>query len=300
MIDGLHPSPRFTDMLWIGLVRAVRRVISAPAHPQISAPPNPVPALAKLSVKDRLWRSTSDLAQTNFRSSKWKGTGKGKGKRHNIDISNPKNSASQHHPYSRVTPGVAVTSYEYPQQSGSGWNPPPYTGPQPSLYKTSSTPKPAPYRPPPPKKSHPQDKLLEETTDTYGNLSWRPLPAEPINQIGTINYSCPQKWDWDVHMSEVSKVQGRCSTNSVARQDLFREQAAAIIRERALDEMWKGLNSSANMAASTLAHRTTHQFSRPPPMYQHINEDLRDLMPPPSSGLPYYAYPPPNYAYPPP
>ncbi|CAF2105134.1 unnamed protein product [Rotaria magnacalcarata] len=219
---------------------------------------------------------------------KWKGKGLNKGNRSSPYATSQKAGPSQASPHYSKTQEKFPFSSGYSHSSPGYWNPNPSYGVNPSPSTTGYS-YPAPYGPPPPSKQvHPQDKLLEETADTYGNLSWRPLPAEPINPLGMINYSCPQNWNWDVHTSEVSRIDGICITNSTNQQKIFRDRAATLIRERALDEMCKGLNSSANMVASTLAHRQMQQFSQPPPELQHINEDLRDCMPPPNPQNYYY------------
>ncbi|CAF3725823.1 unnamed protein product, partial [Rotaria socialis] len=137
---------------------------------------------------------------------------------------------------------------------------------------------------------------LEEHTDDQGNVSWRPLPAAPLSQIGVINYSAPSAWTWDVLLEETNRIQGRCQTNSMAQKNIFRAQTAHIIRERALQEMRNGLNASVNQAASTLAHRGVHHLSAPPVQFQHLHGDLRNLMPPPSAPpVQYPAYYPSVY-----
>ncbi|CAF2071743.1 unnamed protein product [Rotaria magnacalcarata] len=262
-------------MIWVYLVRAIRK--------PITASPNPLPSLAKLSVKDRLSHSTPNLSYQPRETTKWKGKGKGKGKRASPYPGSFKDVAA-HGSQDNSSPPVG-TPYPSapPQQSGGYWVPPPYysavqspTPSKPSYVPSTKVPC-APLS---------QDKLLEETSDTYGNLSWRPLPAEPISTIGTINYSSPHAWNWDFHVQEVDRIEGKSLINSLAHQNIFREQAALIVRQRALEEMRQGLNSSVNAAASTLAHRTMYNFSSPPEHFAQVHRDLQGLMPPPPAPPP--------------
>ncbi|CAF4321440.1 unnamed protein product [Rotaria magnacalcarata] len=307
LIDGIHPSPNLTDMLWKCLVRAFKNPV------QIQA--NPVPALAQLSVKDRLGYAHSDASYPHQMAPKWKGKGKSKGKRSTpYAASNPAYPSSQTR--SKYQSAASYNYYPTPENCGY-WGPPAYPGYQntyaappassssthyataPSAPYYSSTPQvnPTSTYPPPPSPAPPPPRsnveLLEETGDSYGNISWRPLPAEPL-ALGTINYSCPHDWTMESHLAEVKRVQGRCWTNSMAQQSIFKEKVATMLRERALVELKKGLNASMNMASSTLAHRSIHQLNQPPPEYQHINEDLRNVMPPPPLSSQYTYYAPPN------
>ncbi|CAF4282433.1 unnamed protein product [Rotaria magnacalcarata] len=172
-----------------------------------------------------------------------------------------------------------------------------------SYYYTPAYDQPTSANPLPPKTPHLEE--LEETSDSYGNISWRPLPAEPINDIGTINYSAPVSWSRQSHEDEVKRIMGRCHLASIAQQCMFREQTALILQERALVEMKKGLNASMNLASSTLAHRAVNHLNAPPVHLQHLHENLRDLLPPPAPQPQYGMYPPSTSyhqypAYPPP
>ncbi|CAF2143408.1 unnamed protein product [Rotaria magnacalcarata] len=283
-----------TGLIWKCLARTIL--------PPTSSPVNPVPALFKLSVKDRLSFSTSHLDKIQPRASKWKGNGKGKGKRISQYADTSKACPPPHPQYSLPSQGMLPYAATYPLQDGGYWAPPPcYEAPTPSAPLPEQQPStfsasfnhydpPSAYSPALPQSV--PEKLLEETSDTYGNLSWRPLPAEPIAALGTITYSASQSWSWNVHHAEVERVRSRCLTSSIAKQNMFRDQLADIIRERALDEARRGLNATVNQAASALNHRSVNQMSNAPQEDPQLNYDLRGLIPPrappPQQYHPYY------------
>ncbi|CAF3767832.1 unnamed protein product [Rotaria socialis] len=272
LVDGLHPSPHFISQIWKCVVRTI--------IPPVPVNENPVPTLSKLSVRDRLSFSTSTLNQSYLKAPAVKG--KGKGKRTTPYAAPFRVTPPQHLPYEKSYPAA------YPLYDGGYWAAPPsYNATVPSAppaeyYPSTSYQSPSYYNPPDTSSaSHgPPEKLLEKTSDTHGNLSWRPLPAEPISELGTINYSLPYSWTWNAHHAEVKRVQGRCLTSSIAKQSLFRDKLADIIRERALDEARRGLNSTVNLAASALNHRSVNQMSNAQQGDPQLDHDLRGLIPP--------------------
>ncbi|CAF2185368.1 unnamed protein product, partial [Rotaria magnacalcarata] len=297
--DGLHPAPLLTEGIWKCLARAVKPIEESLL--------DPVPSLAKLSVKERLSFSTATIKPIGKAPPKWKGKGKGKSSRSTpystgsqVGVAAP--SAGQHsrqtiayeatppyygppmrQPFPAYPPHPACSSTGSSYVSPSAYYSPSQYYPPASNFASSS-------KPLPPKMPHIEE--LEEATDTYGNISWRPIPAEPISEIGTINYSAPIAWSRQSHEAEVQRIMGRCHLASIAQQCMFREQTALILQERALVEMRRGLNASMNVASSTLAHRALNHLSDPPPQFQHLHENLRDLMPPPASQNQFGIYPP--------
>ncbi|CAF4839559.1 unnamed protein product, partial [Rotaria socialis] len=131
--------------IWRCLVRAAKLPARIPQSPS-PATSNPLPALSKLLVKERLSYSMPDLHQIPTTNSKWKGKGKGKGKR-----LNPYPSPAQHvpslisqQPYpphqnpQSVLPNYPSTS----QKAGGQWTTPPYSAPTvaPPAYNTQTPP----------------------------------------------------------------------------------------------------------------------------------------------------------------
>ncbi|CAF3722563.1 unnamed protein product [Rotaria socialis] len=150
----------------------------------------------------------------------------------------------------------------------------------------------------------PSSELIEELdTDRYGNTSWKALPPATSNPLGHINFSIPHEWSWASHLKEIKRVQGQCATASLAHQTMVRTQACTLIRERALQEMRTGLNSSFNASSTTYGHRLMYGISYPVAKHQDAEQDLRSLIRP--QGIPdvqpttpHASAPGPSYYYP--
>ncbi|CAF2163015.1 unnamed protein product [Rotaria magnacalcarata] len=200
--------------------------------------------------------------------------------------------------YAPTAPPLAT--YEYPPSNP--FNVPFYPNFPPKLVEPAPT---LSYTLP---QESPADEEQEEVTDRFGNVSWKSQPVVPFNPLGTVNYSSPHEWSWASHIKEINRVQARCHTVSIAHQTLARTCVANLMRERGIQEIRTGLNSSFNASSSMWGHRIMQGMSSPAPQHAHVEQDAVGLLTPPgylqypvnpppqtSSQPPY----PPHYQYPP-
>ncbi|CAF2038272.1 unnamed protein product [Rotaria magnacalcarata] len=282
LCDGLHPSPRFTEKLWRFLERAVKGLPLSTQHTPITAPPNETPSastlqplIGKLSIKDRLWSSTPVLNQGSFRgppSNKWKGKGRGKGQRPAPYYTSPQ-QGSYYAPPAVSAPHQVWAANKtaklpcYPDFS------PKFVLPPPSLFNS-------------PLQSPSTELVEEEDTDRYGSVSWKATPAVQKNPLGTVQFSLPHEWSWASHLAMIKKVEGQCVSVDAAHQRIARGKAAQLMRERGLEEMRTGMNSSFNIMSSTWGHGTMFSLSNPPPQLTTLAPDAQGLLPPPPPPKP--------------
>ncbi|CAF2122940.1 unnamed protein product [Rotaria magnacalcarata] len=248
--------------------------VSAPVYPSPSAS-SLQPLIKKLSLKDRLWSSTSALNHGGYQglpSRKWKGKGRGKGQRqvpyqtpHHQNPTYPPPAASASH---QVWPAHHIAKLPYYPDFA-----PKFIKPPPSLFQSHQP--------------SPSTDLIEEAdTDRYGNVTWKALPAVPKNALGTVQFSLPHEWSWASHLAMIKKVEGQCLSIDAAHQTIARGKAAQLLRERGLEEMRTGMNSSFNVMSSTWGHGQMWGLSNPPPHLSELAPDARGLLPLPPPPKP--------------